>query len=101
MPKPEKSTDKELAETLGHSAKRKLRARQHPPRSALYGLRLFGLVGWSVAIPTVAGCAVGLWLDRVTQTTAHNWTISLLIGGLVLGCFTAWVWLEKEARNDH
>lgn len=25
---------------------------------------MFGIIGWAVAIPTLIGVAVGIWLDR-------------------------------------
>ena len=41
-----------------------------------------GLIGWSVAVPTLLGAMLGLWLDR-RHPGAHSWTLMLLVVGLV------------------
>ena len=58
------------------------------------GLGMFGVVGWSVAIPTLIGVAVGIWIDR-SWPSQFSWTLMLLIGGLMLGCMNAWYWVRK------
>ena len=54
-----------FATTVGRKAerKRKRKAQREGRRSLLFGLGIFGLVGWSVAVPTVLGTLLGLWLD--------------------------------------
>ena len=42
---------------------------------------MMGLIGWSVAVPTVLGAALGLWLDQHYPGT-HSWTLALLMAGL-------------------
>ena len=37
---------------------------QRNPTRVWFGLGMMGLIGWSVAIPTVLGAALGLWLDQ-------------------------------------
>lgn len=78
---------------------RKLRARREGRRAAWFGLGLFGLVGWSVALPTVLGVAIGLWIDR-TWVTGRSWTLMLMVLGLVVGCVNAWNWIVREVRED-
>ena len=53
-----------LAREVGTKAERKLRAQRHLDRTIWLGLGMMGLIGWSVAIPTLAGVALGLWLDK-------------------------------------
>lgn len=77
-------------------ATRKLRARRSGP-GVWFGLGMMGMVGWSVAIPTVLGAALGLWLDRHYGGT-RSWTLALLVAGLVLGCANAWHWISSEDR---
>lgn len=60
---------------------------------------MFGLVGWSVAIPAVLGIALGIWLDRAFPSRL-SWTLTLLIAGLVLGCLNAWYWIKRERSQD-
>ena len=52
-----------FAEQVGAKAARKLKARRNPPQ-VWFGLGMMGLIGWSVAIPTLLGAALGLWLDK-------------------------------------
>ena len=54
----------QLAERIGRKADRHQRARGRPKHGLWFGLCMFGLVGWSVAVPTVLGIALGIWLDR-------------------------------------
>jgi ATP synthase protein I len=87
-----------LAEEIGAKARRKLKARRSPLHGVWYGLGMMGLIGWSVATPTVLGTGLGLWLDR-RYPGPHSWTLTLLILGLILGCWTAWRWVAEEQRQ--
>jgi ATP synthase protein I len=80
---------------------RKLRVQRDGPQGVWFGLGMSGLIGWSVAVPTLAGALLGLWLDR-HHPGRHSWTLSLLVTGLALGAFNAWYWLaqQSKAMND-
>jgi ATP synthase protein I len=58
---------------------------------------MMGLVGWSVAIPTLLGAALGIWLDK-RRPGSHSWALALLVAGLAIGCFNAWIWIAKEDK---
>jgi ATP synthase protein I len=79
-------------------AKRKLRAKRNSSQGVWFGLGMMGLIGWSVAIPTLLGAALGIWLDNKYQGTL-SWTLTFLIIGLVIGCLNAWHWLGREDRE--
>ena len=83
---------------IARKAQRKLKA-QHTHTQVWLGLRMFGLVGWAVTIPTLLGIALGVWLDRQVQSR-YSWTLMLLLIGLALGCFNAWYWVTKESQRD-
>ena len=85
----------ELARTLGEAEKRKVRAREREEESVWFGLGTFGLVGWSVAIPTLIGLALGIWLDSAVPL-GFSWTLTLLFVGIVTGCLNAWYWISRE-----
>ena len=89
-----------LADQVGDKAARKLKARRDGTDGVWFGLGMMGLIGWSVAVPTVLGAALGLWLDR-TYPGAHSWTLALLVAGLVIGCLNAWRWVAGEDRAMH
>lgn len=78
-------------------ARRKLRARRNKSHGVWFGLGMMGMVGWSIAIPTLVGAAVGLWLDK-TWPGDRSWTLALLVAGLTIGCLNAWNWVSKEDR---
>ena len=87
----------ELAARVASKAARRIKARGERRHGLWFGLGMFGLVGWSVAIPTVAGIALGLWIDR-TWPSHVSWTLTLLFVGMVLGCLNAWRWLKREGH---
>ena len=95
---PAHKMERELDVVVGKKAARKLRARRSH-RVLWFGLGMFGMIGWSVAVPTVGGALLGLWLDRVAPQ-AFSWTLALLLGGVVLGGLIAWGWIEKEGGGD-
>jgi ATP synthase protein I len=82
---------------IGAKAVRKLRAQRHVTRTVWFGLGMMGLIGWSVAIPTLLGAALGIWLDQ-RYPGGHSWTLALLVAGLAIGCLNAWHWVTKEDR---
>jgi ATP synthase protein I len=86
-----------LSRTVGRQERRKLRARRHRMRGTWFGLGMYGLVGWSVVIPTLLGVALGLWIDR-SWPSRFSWTLMLLAAGLLLGCWNAWYWVSLEQR---
>ena len=86
-----------LSEEVGAKAARKLRARSNSAQGVWFGLGMMGLIGWSVAIPTLLGAALGLWLDR-HYPGRHPWTLALLVAGLAIGCFNAWHWVANEDK---
>jgi ATP synthase protein I len=75
--------------------KRKIRAEKKKQDKFWFGLGMFGLVGWSVAVPTVAGIFIGLWID-IKHPGQYSWTLMLMMIGLVLGCANAWIWISRE-----
>ncbi|MGO2132854.1 MAG: AtpZ/AtpI family protein [Halomonas sp.] len=87
------------ADDIRRSAERMSRARSAPQESALRGLGAFGIIGWSVAVPTVGGAFLGMWLNRVAPQN-FSWPIALILGGLVVGGIIAWSWIDKERPKE-
>tara|TARA_R110002020_G_C16315695_1_gene774252 strand:- start:5156 stop:5443 length:288 start_codon:yes stop_codon:yes gene_type:complete len=87
------------AEDIARRAKRMKSTRDHPAPSPLRGLGAFGMIGWSVAVPTVGGAFLGIWLDRVAPQD-FSWTIALILCGVVVGGLIAWTWIEKEGDGE-
>jgi ATP synthase protein I len=95
-PKNRKSTTA-FSNLVADKERRKIAAKRNK-RSVWSGFGLFGLVGWSIAFPTILGTIIGIWLDAHYPQT-FSWTLSLLISGLLLGCLMAWNWVKKEQKE--
>lgn len=91
--------DDRSAEDIRRSAERMKRARDEPGASPLRGLGAFGIIGWSIAVPTVGGAFLGLWLNGVAPQT-FSWPIALILGGVVVGGIIAWSWIEREGPDQ-
>ncbi len=95
---PQKDLRHDLQKKVGIKESRKMRARRQRDRGVWFGLGMFGLVGWSVAIPTLVGVALGVWID-LKWPSRYSWTLMLLIIGVMLGCLNAWFWLNREQKS--
>jgi len=96
MPEPKKSRGAPgFAASVGAQAVRRARARRNDGHGVWFGLGMMGLVGWSVAIPTLLGAALGSWLDH-RHPGGRSWTLALLVAGLALGAWNAWHWVAAE-----
>ena len=98
----DKKHDKQtpFSDAVGNKAARKLRAQKADTPGIWFGLGMMGLIGWSVAVPTLLGATLGAWLDR-HYPGGHTYTLALLTAGLCVGCFNAWHWVGKEQREMH
>jgi ATP synthase protein I len=94
------SDETAFAREVGSKAARKLKAQRDGKQGVWFGLGMSGLIGWSVAVPTVFGAMLGLWWDR-RHPGAHSWTLALLAAGLVIGCANAWHWVVREDQAMH
>lgn len=72
----------------------RLRGQKQKEHTLWFGLGMFGVVGWSVAIPTLIGVALGIWIDG-TWPSRFSWTLMFLVAGVALGCLNAWYWVRK------
>jgi len=88
-----------VAGKIERGAARIKASRENPPPSPLRGLGTFGMIGWSVAVPTVGGVFAGHWLDRVAPQD-FSWTLALLLAGAVLGAAIAWRWVVREGGRQ-
>lgn len=86
------------AEAVGQRERRKMRARRSRGEGVWFGLGMFGLVGWAVTIPMLAGLALGIAIDAGSPGR-YSWTLMLLVIGLILGCLNAWYWVSRQRRQ--
>lgn len=106
MPKnpstPPETHEEAFSRKVGEAEVRKLKTKRRGAQDVWFGLGMFGLIGWAVALPTLLGVLLGAYLDK-HYPSAHSWTLTLLIVGLFIGCLNAWHWVaqeEKAIRKD-
>jgi ATP synthase protein I len=91
------SQEAAFSQEVGTKAARKLKAKRRGVQGIWLGLGMFGLIGWAVAIPTLLGVLLGVFIDK-HYPGVHSWTLTLLIIGLFIGCLNAWHWVAKEEK---
>ncbi len=94
------SDETEFSRQVGAKETRKLKIQRKAVKNIWFGFGMFGLIGWSVTVPTLLGILLGLWLDENYPGT-QAWTLNLMIIGLILGCLNAWHWVAKEDKAIH
>lgn len=94
---PRRKQDQELLKGVSRKELRKIRARRQKDRRVWFGLGMFGMVGWSVVVPTLIGLGIGIWIDR-TWVSSYSFTLMGLLGGLIAGIWSAWHWVSSEGK---
>jgi ATP synthase protein I len=86
---------------VAKKCRRKERAGQAKKRPIFFGFGMFGMVGWTVALPAVLGTLLGRWLDgRHLLDGRISWTLTGLGAGLFAGIIAAWRWVNKHSGGD-
>jgi ATP synthase protein I len=83
-----------FADRVAQKESLRIKALKHKDETVWFGVGMFGIVGWSVAIPTLIGIALGLWIDRTWQSQ-YSWALMFLIIGVVVGCINAAYWVRR------
>lgn len=95
----ERAAQDDLAEVVGKKKHRKERARTEGDRGVTHGLGTFGMVGWSVSVPTLLGLGLGVWIDG-RYGGQYSWTLMLMFLGLITGMTNAWYWIRRESEHE-
>jgi len=83
-----------MVRAVGTKQERMLRARGG--KGPLWSqIAILGVVGWSVAMPTLIGVAAGMWIDY-RWPSRFSWTLTLLLSGLLIGCVSAWMRVKED-----
>lgn len=88
----------QLEQAVAARTCRRMKAQREGDRGVWFGLGMFGLIGWSITVPTLLGAALGVWIDSRTDGP-HSWTLMLLLLGVGLGCVNAWLWISRETQD--
>jgi ATP synthase protein I len=95
-----KNSNEEFSRKVKALELQKLEISNRVKRSPWLGLGVFGIIGWSIVVPTILGAWFGSLLDSRYLGTI-SWTLTFLIIGLILGCLVAWHWISKEQNSMH
>lgn len=98
-PTPKDSANISFSKEVAKKEQRKLKA-LHDKNGVWSGLGMTGMVGWSVAVPSLLGAALGIWLDS-NYPQSFSWTLTLLMAGIIAGSIIAWSWVLKEDKEVH
>jgi ATP synthase protein I len=98
MAKKEGNTAPNFVKKIGEKERQKLKSLRKNKESVWSGLGMFGMVGWSIAVPTLLGIMLGIWLDKI-KPQSFSWTLTFLAAGLFIGCLIAWFWVSKEDKE--
>jgi len=98
--KTSKEHQTDLSTNISEKVDRKLASRKMDGNNLWFGIGMMGIVGWSIAIPTLLGIAAGIWLDKHINDN-YSWTLMMLFTGLIIGCLTAWHWIDREHKAIH
>ncbi len=83
---------------VGNKARRIMRLKRTKEMSLWGGLSQMGLVGWSIAAPSLLGLFLG-WLIDKRLDGGNRATLSLFIVGLGFGCFSVLSWACREYKE--
>ncbi len=97
MDKKKLSPEEELLQEIKKQSKSKIKSEKEGSE-IMFGIGLFGIVGWSIAIPTLLGIALGIYLDK-KYSQKFSWTITLLFVGVIMGSFNAWRWIKEKSEE--
>jgi ATP synthase protein I len=99
-PDTNKKDENFFSNQVAEKEKRKIKALKENNGSVWSGLGMFGMIGWSVVVPSLLGAALGIWLDKI-YPESFSWTLTFLFIGLITGSFIAWYWVSKEDKEMH
>lgn len=92
------STEEKLLKKIEKDSTKKIKSEEEGSE-IMFGLGLFGIVGWSIAVPTLLGVLLGTFLDK-KFTQSFSWTITFLFVGVVFGSLNAWRWIKEKTEDN-
>jgi ATP synthase protein I len=92
------SPEKKIEKKIQSDVEKKIKAKAEQD-DIMFGLGVFGIIGWSISIPTLLGIFLGIYLDD-TFSMEFSWTLTLLFVGVIVGCLNAWYWVKQKSDSD-
>lgn len=85
----------EFCRQVERKEERSRRAREAGDQTIRHGFGAFGVVGWSIVVPTLLGIVIGAWLDT-RAGGGIRYTLSLMAAGLIIGLVNVWNWIHSD-----
>ncbi len=98
MDKKKSDPEREMQNKIKSDVKKKIKAKSEKD-DIMFGLGVFGIIGWAISIPTLLGILLGVYLDK-NFPMDFSWTLTLLFLGVVVGCLNAWHWIKEKSESD-
>lgn len=95
MTDPDNRQEDQLSGSVRRRRERRERWLREGERPMGRNLALIGALGWLVVVPALAGLFAGRWLDDRAGGGIF-WTGALLVAGVALGGWLAWIRIEQE-----
>lgn len=97
LDKKKPTPEEELTTKISDDVKHRLRSKREG-KEIMFGMGVFGIIGWSITVPTLLGVALGIYLDKRFQVD-FSWTLTLMFAGLIMGCYNAWRWINDKSNR--
>lgn len=88
---------KDFIESVERDSKKISESRGQPGSPWRYLINA-GAVGWQVVIPALAGAYLGRKIDKWAGSRGY-WTLSLMLGGLILGVI--WLYFTNFRKGNN
>ncbi len=98
MANKKKNPEHDMLDKVAGDVDKKIKAKKEGSE-IMFGMGVFGVVGFSIAIPTLLGAFLGVFLDNRSDSDI-SFTLTFLFLGLTMGCFSAWRWVKDTSRHD-
>lgn len=90
------TNDEKLKEHVVRKVRRMERAKKERPN--LFAQTIYiGTLGLVFVLPLVGGAYLGRWLDSLVAGYSLQWTLSLMLLGIVVGAFNVY-WLIRSGE---
>lgn len=84
-----------MVEAVRKQRERERRWANEGERSVVRFVGQIGVLGWIIVTPTLVALFMGRWLDQKLGSGIF-WSAPLLLIGLVVGCWSAWRWIQRQ-----
>jgi len=84
----------DLRKQVERQARRMKRAEEERPTLMAQTVYI-GTLGLLFVLPTVGGAYLGHWLDNRMEGYSTQWTISLILTGVILGAINVYLFLRE------